>query len=261
MNTVKQTISLFALTIPIFLLATACGDVSSPATNATKPLAVKMQVASGTATAATSASQSATTQALDSLTQVKLLVDRLELENELDEDNDEHGNHQDSVEFEVNDLVVDLPLDGSAVVLSTTDVPEGTYNKFKMEVDGPDEESDVDDEDLAGSPSDTTRNSVVVKGFYNGTPFTYKSQVEFELEMELNPPLVVSATSPSVAVKVLVDPFSWFKDPATGAGLDPNDPSNREQIDQNIKNSLNAEDDHGDQDDDQGENDDDDGDD
>src|SRR5680860_84190 len=115
MKTKKRSISLFALIIPLLLLATGCDIATNGTTQSTKPLAVKMQIQSSGTTPNSVAKKSSTTQALDSLTQVKLLVDKIELKNSNEsegENGDSQGEHQDSVDFEAKNLVVDLPLDG-----------------------------------------------------------------------------------------------------------------------------------------------------
>lgn len=179
------------------------------------------------------------------LSQVKLLVEDLELKSSVD---------QDSLDFEVNNLVVNLPLDGSALVLAEATVPEGLYNKFEMEIEKPYNNS-IEDPDFY-SENGNDGYSIVIKGTYNGKAFTYHSEEEFELELNLNPPLEVSAgASPSVAIDV--DPFTWFKDEA-GNDLDPTNPANIQQINDNIRKSFGAEkgDDDGDNGDDGDDNDD-----
>ena len=178
-------------------------------------------------------------QAVDSLTEVKMLVEELELESSFDED---------SLDFEVDDLIVNLPLDGSDFELTSATVPEGVYDEFEMEVEN-DDDSNVNDPDFINeSGDDDDGYTIIIKGVYNGEDFTYKSEEDFEIEMDLNPPLEVSnSNSPSIAINI--NPSSWFKD-ASGNDLDPNDPDNRETIDDNISNSFDVEQDDDDDDED-----------
>jgi len=186
-----------------------------------------------------------TAQAIDTLTEVKLLVEELELESSFD---------QDSLDFEVDDLIVNLPLNGSNFELTSATVPEGVYDEFEMEIEN-DDDSNVNDPDFINDAGDDDDGyTIVVRGVYNGEEFTYKSEEDFEIEMDLNPPLeVTSNNSPTIAINI--DPFSWFKD-SSGNDLDPNDPNNRDTIDNNISNAFDAEQD--DDDDDNDDNDDDD---
>lgn len=221
----------------LILLFTGC-NISGSNSSGERKVSVKMQVP--TSTTSQKITGSSTTQAVDSITEVKMLVEELELESSLD---------QDSLDFEVEDLVVNLPLDGSEFELVSTTVPEGVYDEFETQIESPDDDSSVEDSDFYNSSSEDGENySIVVKGVYNGEQFTYRSEEDFELKLEMDPPLEISGnTSPSVAIKV--DPASWFKD-ASGNDLDPNDPENREIIDENIENSFEAEQDDDDDDDD-----------
>ena len=184
-------------------------------------------------------------QAVDSLTEVKMLVEELELESSFDED---------SLDFEVDDLVVNLPLDGSDFEITSATVPEGVYDEFEMEVENSDD-SNVNDPDFINeSGDDDDGYTIVVRGLYNGEDFIYKSTEDFEIEMEFNPPLEVSgSSSPTIAINI--NPSSWFTD-ASGNDLDPRDPNNQEIIDENISNSFDVEqDDDEDEDDDDEDND------
>lgn len=229
------------LAIPAVALVFASCNVSgtnSGPTQQDSQVAIKMAVqSSATPMMATQTAR----QSVDSITDVKLLVDELELESALD---------QDSLDFEVDDLVVNLPLDGSEFVLTSQIIPEGVYDEFEMEIDQPDDESVNDPAFYNDNGEDY---SIIVEGIYNGQPFTYYSHEEFELELDLEPPLEVSANStPSVAINV--DPYSWFADEA-GNALDPADSANRAQIEQNIKQSFGAEkEDDGDNDNDNDDN-------
>lgn len=220
----------------LILLFTGCNIAGSNSSGERK-VSVKMQVP--TSTTSQKITGSSTTQAVDSLTEVKMLVEELELESSLD---------QDSLDFEVEDLVVNLPLDGSEFKLVSENVPEGVYDEFETKIESPDEDSNVEDSDFYNNSSEDGENySIVVKGIYNGEKFTYRSEEDFELKLEMDPPLEISGnSSPSVAINV--NPASWFKD-SSGNDIDPNDPDNRETIDENIENSFEAEKDDDDDDD------------
>ena len=235
----KYTIPITALTIAVLLTGCDVSNSNSDAKNDRK-VAVKMKVQSSSAQKTTTGHSGL---ALDSLSEVKMLVEELELESSVD---------QDSLDFEADNLIVNLPLDGSDFVLTSSTVPEGVYDEFEMEMERPDDAS-VNDPDFYNDNGSDEGYSIVSNGVYNGKDFIYRSQEDFELELELNPPLEVSANSaPSVAINV--DPFNWFKDEA-GNDLDPTDPANIEQIDENIEKSFDVE---KDEDDDDGDDDDDD---
>lgn len=160
---------------------------------------------------------------------------------------------EDSLDFEVENQVVELPLDGSAYQLSTENIALGFYDEFELEVDGIDEDDNVSDPDFTEGSDET---SIVIKGTYNGEDFTFKSEEDFELEFEFNPPIEVKETTNSVAIDLTVDVSSWFVD-GSGNELDPTDPNDHDQIEENIKNSFDAEDDIDDDEDDDQDDDDD----
>lgn len=151
---------------------------------------------------------------------MKLLVEELELESSADED---------SLDFEIDDLIVNLPLDGSDFTLASTDVAAGVFDEFEMEIE-----------------HDDDGYTVVIKGIYNGEEFTYQSEEDFEIELDFNPPLEINDDS-SPAITINVDPTGWFKD-SSGNDLYPNDPANGDRIDDNIENSFDVEEDDEDDD-------------
>ena len=222
--------------IPTLLFAASC-SVSDSNSGGEKQVAVKMKLNQASQATAKQLASTPTTQSIDSLTEVKLLVEELELESTMDED---------SLDFEIDNFVVNLPLDGSEIELSTADVPAGLYDEFEMEIEF-DDDANVNDPDFINESDDDDGYSIVIKGVYNGENFTYRSEEDFEIEMEFNPPFEINdSSSPSIAINI--DPSGWFKD-SSGNDLDPNDSANYEQIDENIENSFDVEEDEEDDDD------------
>jgi hypothetical protein len=241
MNLVNK-LSLFILT-PILLFTVSC-SVSDSNSGGEKRVAVKMKLNQTSTATAKQISSSPTAQSVDSLTEIKLLVEELELESTVDED---------SLDFEVNDFVASLPLDGSEIEISTANVPAGVYDEFEMEIEH-DDDTNVNDSDFNNESGDGY--SIVIKGVYNGEDFMYRSEEDFEIELEFNPPFEINDGSPP-SVAINVDPSGWFKD-SSGNDLDPTDPANQEQIDENIENSFEVEEDNDDDDSDDDDSDDDD---
>ena len=245
----KSTVPFAVLAISIIFAGCDISDSTTKSKNR-RQVDVKMKVQSSSTQKAAPGHSS---QAIDSLSEVKILIEELELESTTD---------QDSLDFEADDLIVNLPLDGSDFVLTSSSVPEGIYDEFEMEIEQPDDNS-VNDPDFYNENESDEGYSIIIKGVHNGESFTYRSEEDFELELELNPPLeVLDDATPSIAINV--DPFSWFKD-EEGNDLDPTNPENIEQIDENIEKSFEVEkeedDDEDEDDDDDSDNDDDDGDD
>ncbi|MFP8488717.1 hypothetical protein ACKGJO_06405 [Gracilimonas sp. Q87] len=225
------------------LITTGC-DLANSDNDGPKDVAVKMQVN----TNSTAAKYKAVS--LDSLTEIKFLVEELELESVSD----------DSADFEVENLIVNLPLDGSPIELTSHGIPYGLYDEFEMEIENDDDENTINDPDFI-KDGDDDGYSMVIKGSYNGEEFMFRTDTDFEIELDLNPPLEISETSGSPSVAINIDPSGWFVD-SQGNSLDPTDPNNKEIIEENIENSFDAEgDDDDDDEDDQDDDDDDDNDD
>lgn len=209
-------------------------DVSQSQLDAPSDVQVRMQVNSTPAsTAKFTANQESSSLMVE---EVKLFIDEMELESVQD----------DSADFEIEDFIANLPLDGSPLVITEAEIPSGIYDEFELEIENSDDDDvGVNDSDF----SDETGNySVVVKGQYNGEAFTFRSSEDFEIEMDLNPVLEITDSGSSLLV-VSVDVDSWFKD-SDGVDLDPNDPSNTEQINENIERSFEGFEEESDDDDD-----------
>jgi len=230
MKLLQQYLSV-PLLISLLLLPFAGCNVTNTNPSGQSPVAVKMKVQSTAMPKQISGAP--TTQAVDSLTEVKFLVKKLELKSSAEED---------SMDFEVHDFVADLPLDGSNYDITSKQVPKGSYDEFKLKIDTPEDGSAVQDSSFYNNSGSEEHDgySIVINGIYNGNQFTYRTGEDFELEMALNPPLAVTDTTASASVAINVDPSSWFKD-SSGNALDPTNPDNREKIDENIRHSFHAE--------------------
>ncbi|PWN06199.1 hypothetical protein [Rhodohalobacter mucosus] len=229
-------------TIPLILLtgliAASCDSTSSvPGEEAS--LMLQMQVQTQNITAKYVQGQ----QDVSGLTidEVKLYIDEMELE----------SIENDSLDFEIEDFIVNLPLDGSPLTLTEQALPQGIYDEFELEIEKAEDDINVSDSDFR---DETGTYSLVVLGTFNGESFIFRSTDDFELELELNPPLELTGGESSI-LQVTADVSSWFKG-ASGEDLDPNNADNFETINQNIENSFEGyEDDVDDDDDDDGDDD------
>jgi hypothetical protein len=159
------------------------------------------------------------------ISDVKLHIDELELESD----------NEDSLDFELENTFISLPLDGGAAIITDRVVPAGIYEEFELNVERPDDDSprptDTDFWDETG------RYSVVVIGTWNGQPFKYRSSQELEIEIEFSPKLVVNENNGYV-VELNVDFGSWFQ--SNGATVDPTLSTNRAGIESRMRNSFNV---------------------
>ncbi len=128
--------------------------------------------------------------------------------------------------------LIRVPTDGSPVSVTTEQVQAGRYGAAEIELLHPD--ASVTAADPAW-PSDAT---IEVVGAVNSVPFTLRLALEGAFRENLNPPVDVTdaATPGTISVTVTLPVASWFM--ANGTPLDPNDPAQRAQIEQNARSAL-----------------------
>ncbi len=223
--------------IPVLLLApllTACDDTTGPA--GTAPVELRFAtVASGSALVDASSEVAGAPASLTvpadggvfEIDDVRLIVSEFELEGTetCTEIEDDGEIEMEECEFEGGPRLVDLPLDGGMISLGTDAITEGTYTFLEFEVEDLElDEEDADDSShqaaleailadvQAAYPGFPAGASMVVSGQYvpdtgDPLPFTVYFDAEIEIEMALNPHLVVPGDD---VLTVQVDPGLWF---------------------------------------------------
>ena len=136
---------------------------------------------------------------------------------------------------DLDDFIVNLPLDGTSITIVQADIPTGIYDEFELDIEKPDSDINVSDFDFK---DETGSYSVVVKGLFNGEEFTFRSSEDFEIDVDLNPPLEISEVSQSTLTIEIFVPI-WFMG-ADGMIMNPNDQNNIERIYENIEDSFEA---------------------
>lgn len=223
-----------------FLVASAmlagcsAADGTKPGDNV--PMTVSFSAASSTGASASSSPATAATRALSitsgsdvlTISNVQLVVARMELQRAGatcastaaagDDDVDEH----ECAELELAPTVIDIPVDGTIVSALNTSIPAGTYSALEAKIrpvraDGGSDHGRGSSTFLTAHP-DLAGVSVRVTGTFNGTPFTYTGAPRVELERVFNPPFTVDATHPNLTVNV--DLSNWFKS-QSGALINP----------------------------------------
>jgi hypothetical protein len=118
--------------------------------------------------------------------------------------------------LELGPILLDLPLGAGAVSQFTVTADTGTYGKVEFEIH---KASSSDDADFVAAHPEFVDRSIRVSGTYNGTPFTFWSDLDLEQEIELVPPLVVGEGG-GADLTLFVNLDSWFR---TGSGdlIDP----------------------------------------
>ena len=235
------------------LLAVAAGAVflagCSDSTGASNNPQVRFNLATGAATPAVASSASlavagapvtytdgaGNTLVID---QVELVLREIELER-VGETACALPTSDSCEELEIGPILLDLPLTPGAAGQFTVPADTGTYGQVQFEIH---KASSGDDAAFVAAHPEFADRSIRVTGSYNGTAFTYLSDLDVEQELELSPPLVVGEGG-SADLTLFVDVNTWFR---TGAGdlIDPatanKGETNEGVVKDNIQNAFNA---------------------
>lgn len=189
------------------------------------------------------------------ISSVKLVIDEVELERGLSSECDDDGDDTieitaDCAELETGPYLVNLPVSGAVSAPVNVAIPAGTYHELEMKLRQADS---GDDRAFRAAHPEMNGITVLVEGTYRGQPFTWRGNVEAELELDFSPPMVVDGTS---NFTVNIDIGRWFRS-GSGAIIDPSTAGAGSQnfgtVAQNIRASFEVyEDDDRDGDDDHG---------
>ena len=150
--------------------------------------------------------------------------------------------NDDCEEVEAGPVLVDVPVTTSGAQHSVSvTVDAGTFEKVEFEIHQPEDDSAGDSAFLTANPG-FAGISIRVQGTWNGTAFTFTSDLNAKQELELSPPLVV-AQSGATDLTILFDVSGWFATPG-GTLVDPASAEkgqpNEGLVQDNIKRSLRA---------------------
>ena len=236
----------------ISALAIACTAVVSCADSTKAPVGsrVSLSFTTAPATGATlsrSADVAPTTTDKIEITSAQVVVARMELQStgasctsQAAAGDDDHNEH-DCAELAVGPTIVTLPTGSAVTAKFEGPIPAGDYSALEARIrpiraDGDHGAASADF--LAKNP-DWAGKSLVVKGKFNGTDFTYNGTPRAEFETAFDPPLTVGTDAVNITVQV--DMSKWFLD-ASGNVIDPatTDAVKQAQIAQNIRRSFRA---------------------
>ena len=141
----------------------------------------------------------------------------------------------------VGPMLFDLPLGEVAEPALTALVPVGTYDHFKFQIHKP--SNATGDADLVAEHPEMDDVSIRVTGTFNGTPFTFTSDLTEVEDLTLAEPVEV-ATEGELPITLHVDAAGWFVDAAGTGLLDPAQASEGQpfesEVEQNIRESFRA---------------------
>ncbi|MCH8068707.1 MAG: hypothetical protein IID16_05465 [Candidatus Marinimicrobia bacterium] len=161
------------------------------------------------------------------ISRVRLLMEEVKLKT----------SEEDTADFKIGPLVVDLNLEGNVTEIGVGSIPAGSYNKFEFKVKKLDAD-DVGTNDPQFTDFIGTERSIVIGGTYDSESFTLHIEEEFKQEIEFLIPIEILSDTSLTNLTLLVNTGNWFIDPESSNELDPTDPSNLSQIIENIDNSF-----------------------
>lgn len=142
------------------------------------------------------------------------------------------NSNEDSASFKVGPFVLFLNLNSNVNVISTSLIPAGNYRKVKFEIHKLEDAEAIPDPEFADANG---RYSVIVKGTYLGVYFVYKSSKSVHQILQFPNDIVLYLTT-YTNITLTVRPYIWFiKD---NAYMNPFDPANMNDIDNNIKDNF-----------------------
>jgi hypothetical protein len=145
------------------------------------------------------------------LTKVEIVLRDIELErrNHDNCDSVSTGSDDDCEEFETGPVLIDLPLNGGIEHEFTVAVDTGTFDELKLKIHKPEDDGDAQDQAFLAAHPDFSDISIRVTGTFNGTAFTFTTDLGADQEFTIDPPLVISGQT-DVAVTLKVDVSGWF---------------------------------------------------
>ena len=136
-------------------------------------------------------------------------------------ENGDDGNQDACETVNAGPFLLDLPLGSGIEQVFSVAVDTGTFDELRIRLHKP-EDDGTDPADVAflAAHPDFARISIRATGTWNGSPFTFTSDLDADQEMRLDPPLVVTDAGANVDVTLKVDVATWFAD-GTGGLVDP----------------------------------------
>jgi hypothetical protein len=228
----------------VALVAAACSDGTAPGPQVSLSFSgggSPAAAAPGLSLQRVGAPLSDGTNTLD-ITSAQVVLREIELERVEVTDCDVASESDLCEKFQVDAMLVSLPVDGSTAQELAIDVAPGTYDEIEFDIHKVSNDDPVDAAFRSAHP-DFVGITIRVQGTYNGTPFTYSTDINEEQEFELAPPLVIDENTGSVNLTIRFDLSQWFVDDQGGL-LDPatgnKGGENESRINENIKQSLEA---------------------
>lgn len=156
---------------------------------------------------------------------VKFLLRKIELETD---------DGENKSEINLGPLVVNIDMFARVTEFTYAKVLPGVYREIHFQLHKPSPNEIISDPEFFESTS--TRYSVIVKGIFNSEYFVYKTDVTVSKEIEFENHSITVPSNSMVNITIRIDPYSWFT--KNGQVLNPNEPSDKRYIDDNIRDTF-----------------------
>jgi hypothetical protein len=159
------------------------------------------------------------------LTSARVVIEKIELENESDS----------SIDFKFDQpFVQDLLSISTLQEIQSFEVPPGTYDKVKVLID----DLDAEDGEVYDNNPQLQNLSIRIEGFVNeeDNTFQFSSDITLDVTVEFSPPLLIDDATDNTNIMIDLDYAKWFL--YDGKFLDPAVAGNEEKIERNIEKSL-----------------------
>lgn len=253
--------------LSLLLLSAACSDGTGPTGSGTAALSLSLATSAMPAGSAASTAAGAETFTLGSttieFTTVQVVLKSIKLVRSSSDDcesGDDEPSDDSCEALRLGPQLFDIPLNAGAQRILTVEVPADTYRRLKFLVHKPEDDGNtVDQAFLAANPS-FKKVSIRAEGMFNGTPFTFETDLNAVQQINFNPFLVIDASGP-VDLTMFLDLGAWFQDLSGTTFVDPlsalKGGQNENLVKQNIKSTIRVfrDDDHDGDDDDDGDDD------
>ncbi len=162
------------------------------------------------------------------ITEAKFLVRRIEFKSALD---------QDSLDFNTEPFVLNLNLDGGITEVVISDIDPGLYDEIEFDIHKPEDFETPPDPEFRIGDSGDERFSIIIKGTANNESFVFRSNENFDHEIDLSPNLSITESTDIVDITLSIDTSLWFTGPL-GEELDPNNPDQIDEIEESVVRSF-----------------------
>ncbi len=238
------------------LLVAACSDGTGPGTAPNVSLSFATRLPAGMVAAPSRAPAfGAAVTGADTLTdgtntliitKAEVVLERIELERQDVANCGVDPEPAGCEDFETGAVLIDLPLGAGTSQQVAVDIPPGTYTEVQFKIHKVSSDG-AQDSTFRRLHPDFLNKSIRVQGTYNGTPFTYESDLDVEQELHFATPFVVTDTTTSTNLTIRVVLADWFKS-SNGGLVNPSTANvgqpNEGIVKENIKNSMKAFEDH-----------------